>query len=85
MHKYSTENKYHIRKLIKLSKCIELQLHKEAASFADYIDMSTLPQRIALVQSKLRVIHTMKSNEMINQLSDKFSHNCNFRDVLVKK
>ena len=74
-----------MNKIINLAKFIELQLHREAASFEDYIDMSTLPQRIALVKSKFKSNQAMKSNEIIYQLSDNFSRHCDFSEVVINE
>ena len=72
-------------KIIKIAKFIELHLYKEAASFEDYIDVSTLPHRIALVKSKLKGSHPLKNSEIISQLSDNFRRHCDFGDVLINE
>ena len=81
----STESKYSMNKIINMSRCIELQLHKEAVSFTDYIDLSTLPQRIELIKSKFRRSRAIKSNDIIHQLSDTFNIHCDFKDTLVNE
>ena len=72
-------------RVINLSKCIELKLHEQAASFEDYLDLTTLPQRIELIKSRFRRDRTMKSNEMIHKLSDTFDRQCEFKDALISE
>ena len=81
----STESKYPMSRIINLSKCIELKLHEQAASFEDYLDMTTLPQRIELIKSRFRRDRTIKSNKIIHKLSDTFDRQCDFKNAIVNE
>lgn len=75
----STRDKQHMRKTIKIARLIEFKLYTDSESFIDYIDVSTLPQRITSVATNLEGINkTMNSSRnrtmdnIVGELTDKF-------------
>ena len=71
--------------IIQTARLIEVRLYKDAESFADYLDVSTLPQRFTMVKFKLKGSCTRKSDETIDQLSNKFDLQCNFKGILLNE
>ena len=66
----STRDKYHFSKMLKIARHIELKLHSDSASFSDYIDISTLSQRITSLTSNMKEIRKIRNSNKNRTVDD---------------